>query len=174
MGASVAARGRRYHCPVTSILLATALVLVLLLVAFAFLWQERRPRPEASVTYGIEDAIDFITARLTPATAARVGRNDVRRILAWQMRYVQDPDLRSDDDVVVVGGLEAAEFAQQQALAEGHPYDGDVIIEVLDRQSEYLAALGAIGDPVAPDQVQRVIDRWAEPGQPATQEETPR
>ena len=73
---------------------------------------------------------------------------------------MQDPDLRPDDEVVVVGGLEAAEYAQRRAVAEGHPYDGEMIIEVLDLQAGYLVAIGAVGDAVGPDETQRVIDRW--------------
>jgi hypothetical protein len=148
---------------VTSTIVAAGLAAALIVIALAFLWQERRTRPEPVVVYGVEDAIDWVMPHLSPATASRLGRDDVRRILAWEMRYVQDPDLRSADDVVVVGGLEAAEYTQRRAVAEGHPYDGDMIIEVLDLKAGYLAAIGAVGDPVGAEETRRVIDRWAHP-----------
>jgi hypothetical protein len=148
---------------VTSTIVAVGLAAALFGIALAFLWQERRNRPEPVVVYGVEDAIDWVMAHLSPAAAARLGRDDVRRILAWEMRYVQDPDLRPAEEVVVVGGLEAAEYAQRRAVAEGHPYDGDMIIEVLDLKAGYLAAIGAVGDPVGAEDTRRVIDRWAPP-----------
>ncbi len=154
-------------------LVAAGLLAALVTVALAFLWQERRRPPEDAVIYGVEDAIAFVRGRLRPQTAARLRPEDVRRILAWEMRYVQDPDLRQGE-TVVVGGLEAAQYAQERAVAEGHPYDGDVIIEVLDLQAEYLAALGAVGDPVGGVEVQQVIDRWADRNSPGDQEETSR
>lgn len=162
MGASGPGTGRRYHRPVTSTLVAATLTVVLAAVAVAFWWQERRQRPEPVVVYGVEDALDWIVPRLSPAAAARLGRDDVRRILAWEMRYLQDPDLRPTDEVVVVGGLEAAEYAQRRAVTEGHPYDGDMIIEVLDLQAGYLAAIGAVGERVGPVETQAVIDRWTD------------
>ncbi len=162
---------RRYHRPVTSTIVAAGLAAALLGVAVAFLWQERRNRPEPVVVYGVEDAIDWVMPRLSPAADTRLGRDDVRRILAWEMRYVQDPDLRPVEEVVVVGGLEAAEYAQRRAVAEGHPYDGDMIIEVLDLKAGYLAAIGAVGDRVAAEETRRVIDRWEHLDDPAR--ETP-
>ncbi len=129
------------------VVLAGALVLVLIVVAAAFAWQEGRPSRGPAIVYGVEDALAFVMARLSDESRTQVSSRDVRRILEWEMRYLQDPSLRGSDSAVV-GGVEAAEYAQQRALAQGHPYNPSAIIEVLELQAEYLAELGAVGDPV--------------------------
>jgi len=134
-----------------------------LAVAVAFAWQERRRLPDRAVVYGIEDALDFVVRRLSPETAKTVRRADVRRILEWEMRYLQDPTLRGGE-IAVVGGIEAAEYAQDQAFAHGFSYDAAVIIEVLDLQAEYLAELGAVGAPVDPEESRPIIERYEESG----------
>ncbi len=137
------------------VLLAGALVIVLVVVALAFAWQERRPPGDDAVIYGVEDALAFVMARLSDESAALVGRADVRRILEWEMRYLQDPSLR-DSEVAVVGGMDAADYAQRRAMAQGHPYEPSAIIEVLELQAAYLATLGAVGDPVTAEEVAEI------------------
>jgi hypothetical protein len=146
---------------VPSVILAFVLLGLLIAVGVAFWWQERRQVPEREVVYGVEDALDYVMARLSPEAAASLRSSDVRRILEWELRYLQDPRVRGGD-VAVVGGLEAARFAQEQAMAQGYPYDGALIIEVLDLQAEYLAALGALGDPVDVEEGSEIIERYDE------------
>lgn len=140
-------------------ILAVVLFGLLIGVGFAFWWQERRRQPEGEVIYGVEDALDYVVTRLSPDARAALRASDVRRILEWELRYLQDPGVRGDD-VAIVGGLEAAQYAQEQAMAQGYPYDGALIVEVLDLQAEYLASLGALGDPVDADEGKDIIDRY--------------
>lgn len=142
-------------------MLALVMVGLLLGVAVAFWWQERRRLPEHAVIYGVEDALEFVVDRLSPEARAALRPSDVRRILEWELRYLQDPSVRGEE-VAVVGGLEAAHYAQEQAMAQGYPYDGALIIEVLEHQAEYLAGLGAVGDPVDADESRDIIDRYEE------------
>ena len=137
---------------------------LLLSVGLAFWWQERSPSPNREIVYGVEDALDFVMARLSDEARGAVGRNDVRRILEWELRYLQDPDLRGDT-AAVVGGLEAAQFAQDGAMAQGYPYDGAVIVEVLDVQADYLASLGAVGAVVDDANGRDIIDRFEQRGE---------
>ncbi len=109
------------------------------------LFQERRSN-EVAIIYGVEEALDFIWEGLGDATKESVRRRDVRRILEWEMHYLQRPDQR--DEEAVVGGLDAAAYAQEKSYAQGYAYEPEVIFEVLDLQAEYLVALGAVGDPV--------------------------
>jgi hypothetical protein len=148
---------------VDTVLIGVALVGAVVIVALAFGWQERRRAPEAVAIYGVEDALDFVMARLSEEASAVLGKADVRRILEWEMRYLQDPSLRGDE-VAVVGGMEAAQYTQDRALAQGFSYDAAMIIEVLDHQAEYLAGLGAVGDPVDPEESRRIIERYEESG----------
>jgi hypothetical protein len=137
----------------TSGILLIVLGLVLAGVALGFAWQGRRGEGEDIAVYSVEDSIRFVTERLTPATAETIKRSDVRRILEWEVRYLQDPGLRGDDDPVVAGGLPSAEFAQESLALLGHAYDGPEIIEVLDLRSGYLREIGAIGEPLTAAEV---------------------
>lgn len=140
---------------------AVGLLAVLLGIGVAFAWQERRPADEPAVVYGVEDAIEFVMGGLSDESRQQVRRRDVRRILEWEMRYLQDPTVHGGE-VPVVGGIEAARYAQEHAMRQGHAYDGAVIIEVLDLEAVYLAALGAIGPPVEDAEVERISAIWAE------------
>lgn len=137
----------------TSGILLAILGLVLLGVAFGFAWQGRRGEGEELVVYSVEDSIRFVTERLTSATAATVKPSDVRRILEWEVRYLQDPGLRDNVGPVVAGGLPSAEFAQESLALLGHAYDGREIIEVLDLRAEYLREIGAVGAPLTAAEV---------------------
>ncbi len=121
------------------------LVVVLAIFGVGLILQERRSN-EVAIVYGIEEALDFIWAGLGDDTKEFVRRRDVRRILEWEMQYLQRPDQR--DGEAVVGGLDAAAYAQEKSYAQGYAYEPEVIFEVLDLQAEYLLALGAVGDPV--------------------------
>jgi hypothetical protein len=138
----------------------TALVLLMLLIAvgLAFYWQERHPSDDGVPVYGVEDSITYVSQRLSPGLRDRIGPADVRRILEWEVRYLQDPSMRRDPDAPpVAGGVEAATFAYEQSYAAGHAYDPDLILEVLALRGRYLAELGVVGNPV-------VVDDERDPG----------
>ncbi len=137
----------------TSGLLLVILGLLLMGLAFGFAWQGRRGEAEESTVYSVEDSIRFVTERLTATTAATIKPSDVRRILEWEVRYLQDPGLRDNLDPVVAGGLPSAEFAQESLALLGHAYDGPEIIEVLDLRAEYLREIGAVGEPLSAAEV---------------------
>lgn len=103
-------------------------------------------QPEA--IYGVEDSIEFVWEALGED---RLGlkKSDVRRILEWEMHYLQQPHLWEGDEKAVVGGDSSAAYVQEQALEAGHPYEPDQIFAVLEFQAAYLHAIGAIGDQVA-------------------------
>ncbi len=136
-----------YHRGMGALVLAIVLFALLVAVAIAFSWQERSSHSEQLVVYSVEDALEYVVVRLSPGAKAQLGRHDVRRILEWELHYLQDPQLR-DSRAAVVGGIDAAQYAQERAFAQGYAYDGAAIIEVLDHQAAYLAELGAVGDVV--------------------------
>jgi len=134
---------------VTPGILLIILGIVFLIVALGFAWQERKSIAEGVAIYSVEDSIAYVTERLGEQTSQTIKQSDVRRILEWEVRYLQDPSVRAERDVVVAGGLPSAEFAQETLAAMGFPYDGPHIIEVLDLRAEYLAKIGAIGEPLS-------------------------
>jgi hypothetical protein len=147
--------GTKHFCVVATgtitrmeIAVALGLLALLLAVGLGFAWQERRRLPEVARIYGVEDAVVYVTERLTGAPRGELHRHDVRRILEWSVRYLQDPRVRSDPSAPVdFAGLDMGRYVQEQAIAQGHAYEGESIRAVLVLQAEYLAAIGAIGDP---------------------------
>lgn len=146
----------------TSGLLLAILGLTLLGVALGFAWQGRRAEVENLTVYSVEDSIRFVTERLSAATAQNLKPSDVRRILEWEVRYLQDPGIRDEAGPVVAGGGPAAEFAQQSLAHLGHAYDGPDIVEVLDLRAEYLRQIGAVGRPLTASEVS-ALEASAEP-----------
>jgi hypothetical protein len=137
----------------TSGYLLLVLGFLLAVVAFGFAWQGRRGAADEYAVYSVEDSIRFVTERLTTATAATIKPADVRRILEWEVRYLQDPGVRDGVGPVVAGGLPSAEFAQESLALLGYAYDGPEIVEVLDLRAEYLREIGAVGDPLTAEEL---------------------
>ena len=126
----------------------TALFGLALLVAVAWgvAWQERRRTAERSIVYGVEDSIAFVRAGLSDDAAQRLKQSDLRRILEWSVLHLQEGARRPPGEPPrVAASLEAAQYVQDHAVAAGHAYDGDLIVEVLRLQGDYLDSLGAVG-----------------------------
>ena len=137
----------------TSGILLIILGVVFLIVALGFAWQEKKSIAEGVAIYSVEDSIAYVTDNLTVETAQVIKRSDVRRILEWEVRYLQDPAVRAGDGAVIAGGLPSAEFAQETLGTMGFPYDGPHIIEVLELRASYLEDIGAIGEPLSADEI---------------------
>ena len=135
-----------------SVILLIVLGVVFVVVAAAFAWQEKRAEEEDVTVYSVEDSIAFVYEHLTEPHKANLKKQDVRRILEWEVRWLQDPGVHGDAPVVA-GGLPSAEYAQNSLAQQGHIYDGPEIIEVLDLRAEYLAAIGAVGAPLTAEEV---------------------
>ena len=128
--------------------LAAALIGVLLIIAALVVWQHASRRP-GSPTYGVEDAVAYVYPRLERTTQSHLGEAGVRRILEWEIFYLQG--LAQENPLVpvetVAGPYEpAVDFIRQRIEhIHGHPYSLDDIKAVLEVQVAYLAAIGAIG-----------------------------
>ena len=98
-----------------------AVLMVLVLVfGVAMFWQESKRMRQNAAIYGVEDSIEWIWEGLGDDKRG-LRRSDVRRILEWEMHYLQQPDVWKDDGAAVVGGLEAATYVQEQSLALTRP-----------------------------------------------------
>ena len=100
--------------------------------------------------YSVEESIEYVRRHLDPEIKDGLLVVDLRRILEWAVRYLQDPTAW-EGDAPVVGSTEMAQFVQNEAFAAGYAYDASVIIAILDRQAEYLGSIGAIGGAVDGD-----------------------
>ncbi len=137
-------------------LFAFGLLALLVLVAVAFYWQGSIHLPGSAVAYGVEDAIKYITPRLSEATSTVIGQRSVRRILEWEMKFVQNQLDSAPDQVVVVGGSAATTYVMEQTRAEGFDYEATIIHEVLNLQAEYMASIGAIAEPVTAAELEAI------------------
>jgi hypothetical protein len=122
-------------------------VMMALVLAFgiAMFWQESRRMQHREAIYGVEDSIEFIWEGLSEDKLG-LKKSDVRRILEWEMYYLQQPKLWEDEGPPIVGGEAAARYTQKQALEAGFSYEPPQIFGVMDLQAEYLQAIGAVGD----------------------------
>lgn len=132
-------------------LLFALLMIAVLAFGVGMFWQESRRMQQPAAIYGVEDSIEYIW-ELLGDDKRELKKSDVRRILEWEMHYLQQPDLWEDDGPPVVGGNEAAAHAQARSLEEGFSYTPEQIIVVLDLQADYLSAIGAVGEPVSDDE----------------------
>lgn len=124
------------------------LVAVLLVIAAAMVWQEAVQNQVAQpLTYVLEDAVDFVHERFGPESP--LTRDDVRRILEWEVVYLQGvkPRRGSMLQPVRVGGSEEAVrfIAAQISDRSGPRYSDEAIAAVLQGEAEYLASIGALG-----------------------------
>lgn len=138
---------------VSQVALIGLLAGVLLLVLALLVWQQAQHRRVAGpVVYAVEDAVAFVTARLDGEVAARLTVAGVRRILEWEVFYLQglaQPDRRNRVETVAGGTEQAVAFVGAE-IAEKHgvSYSPGDIAEVLRHEAEYLVAIGAVGEPV--------------------------
>lgn len=130
--------------------LVVPLVSLLLIVAALVLWQHSRRGTPAEITYGVEDSVAYIYERLVSDVAQRLGRAGVRRIVEWEVFYLQglaQPDRRQP--VVSVAGdyPPAVDFIMGEiARRHGLTYSVEDISAVLELEASYLESIGAIGE----------------------------
>ena len=118
-------------------------------------WQEAvQNKVPQELTYVLEDAVAFVHERFGPDSP--LTRSDVRRILEWEVVYLQGVKPRRGSllqPVRVGGSEEAVRFiASQISDRSGPRYSDEAIAAVLQGEAEYLASIGALG-PAAEEDV---------------------
>lgn len=141
--------------PVEVFTFVALLVGVLLVIVALMVWQEAKRRPSYEpLEYVVSDAVKHIAERLSDDAA--LDRADVRRILEWEVFYLQGlaQEDRSNPVETVAGGHQASieYIADQIHTKHGVSYPHIEIEEVLRLEADYLAAIGAVGDPVGEEE----------------------
>jgi hypothetical protein len=145
-------------------LFALGLLILLLVVGLAFYWQGSIRLPGSAISYGVEDSIKYITPRLSEATGAVIGERSVRRILEWEMKFVQDALDADPEQTIVLGGDAVTFYILGQTARQGFDYDPAIVGEILSLQAEYMASIGAIAEPVAAKDIEAIEKREAKHG----------
>ncbi|MDH3260620.1 MAG: hypothetical protein OEM84_06560 [Acidimicrobiia bacterium] len=139
--------------PRTAVIVAALLFAVFLVVIAAMVWQEAKRRSGSSeLVYSVDDAVDYALEHLDQEVRGRLGKAGVRRILEWEVYYLQGlADRKRAREVTVVAGGHgpAVEYiAQQISRRHGATYDAADIRAVLAGEARYLVTIGAVGEPV--------------------------
>jgi hypothetical protein len=129
--------------------LAAVLIGILLVVGALVLWQHAS-RGGCEITFGIEDAVEFVMARLPGEIRHRIREGGVRRILEWEIYYLQGlaQDHRRVPVETVAGPYGPAVNYIRDQISQRHGLEypeGDIEV-VLHLGVEYLASIGAVGD----------------------------
>jgi hypothetical protein len=129
--------------------LAYTLIAVLLLIVGLVVWQHARRVGPSEVTFGIENAVNFISTRLEPELRASLGKDGVRRVVEWEVFYLQGlaQDNRRQPVETVAGAYgPAVDFIQGEiSRTHGRTYSSEDIEAVLGLGVSYLQSIGAIG-----------------------------
>lgn len=135
---------------------ALGLLALLIVVGIAFYWQGTIRLPGSAVAYGVEDSIKYITPRLSEATRQVIGTKSVRRILEWEMKFLQDRLDSDPDQPVILGGDAATTYVLEQTARQGFQYEPAIVAEVMHLQAEYMKSIGALAEPVGEDEMKAI------------------
>jgi len=141
-----------------AILVVVLVIGVVLLIAAVFVGREAtrlatRPAPP---TYSMDEAYDWVVARVPDEVAATLTPDDVRRILALQMEYFKIKGAAVNGSTahhhapMIVGGAETVAYILERAAATGEAYIPEQVYPVVETQLAYLRAIGAISSPATP------------------------
>lgn len=136
--------------------LIVLLVGVFLVILALIVWQEARRRPTYEpLEYVVEDAVRHVEEGLEAEGTTTLSRADIRRILEWEVFYLQGlaQDDRKNPVETVAGGHEASiEYITDQiASKHGVSYSPENVKDVLRHEADYLYRIGAVGERVDPD-----------------------
>lgn len=137
----------------TTVALLAGLGVIFLLVVALLVWQEAKSRLSSQpTTYVISDAVQYIWSELLPEHRSQLSRSGLRRIIEWEVHYLQGlaQKTRSQAVDVFAGGTPLAVEYIQTKIIETHrvSYSSELIQAVLRLEAGYLASIGAIGSPV--------------------------
>jgi hypothetical protein len=133
--------------------LIVVLIGVFLLIVALVVWQEARRRPSYEpLEYVIDDAVEHAELGLMREGNDHLERADIRRILEWEVFYLQGlaQDDRHQAVETVAGGHQASieYIIDQIASAHGVSYAQKDVEAVLRNEADYLFRIGAVGEPV--------------------------
>lgn len=132
-------------------LLTVVFVFVIAAVSIGVVSGSLARRPRRSV-YDLEEAVDFVADRLPEDMTSVVSYDDVRSVLLFHCDYLAGKGVasgRTADDIgaalVVVPDDEPTAFVLGKVGDAGLELSDDDVLAILDAESAYYQAIGAIG-----------------------------
>jgi hypothetical protein len=103
---------------------------------------EQAPRP----VFDLEEAVAWVAERLPPEVTAVLSAGDVATMLDWSMELLAaaEPDPASPGGESVVEDAEAVAAVLARGAAAGRDWTAGQVAAVLDQQTAYLEAIGAV------------------------------
>jgi hypothetical protein len=146
--------------PITWVFVALAAVAVFAIAAGVVGREAHRLDAVAPrVVYHIDEAVEFVSDHVPPATQARLTPNEVERLLTLHLRWLHAKglqptnvtDRRQDiDELTVIDDDHLIGYLLGEAAREGVELLDDVdAVAVVDAHLAYLDAIGAIGPTAA-------------------------
>jgi len=137
---------------VVFIVLSAIAVLVIGLVAVGRLAGQLAEQPRPAV-YDRAEAVDFVADRLPDDVTAELSYDELAQILQWHLDYLEERGVARAQGVddVASGPLVAAEddalaYVIGRSIDAGLGVDDVVVVQVIEGNETYLAAIGAIGN----------------------------
>jgi hypothetical protein len=130
--------------------LVVTLIAVLLMIVALVVWQHAQREGPKEITFGVQNAVSFINARLDNEVRSRLGPDGVRRIMEWEIFYLQglaQDDRRHPVETVAGDYGPAVEFIRTEILrVHDRNYSAEDIGTVLALGVAYLQSIGAVGN----------------------------
>jgi hypothetical protein len=125
--------------------------------------------------FDLDEAVDFVADRLPPHAAGQLSYDDLRLVLGWHLDYLEARGVATEADdgtgppATAPGGAgdepsggpvaapapatvadedDGVAFVLGRAADAGVDVDDVAIVEVIEVEAAYLAAIGALGDRV--------------------------
>ncbi len=138
-----------------------AAVLVVGLAAYAVMRASSRlAHTRNRAVYDLIEAVDFVAERLPDALSAKLSYGEVQEILLWRLDHlrlqgsatygradVTATQAESQDEEVVTSDDDSVDYVLAKASESERDIDALDVVVVLDLESQYLKAIGALGPP---------------------------
>jgi hypothetical protein len=108
--------------------------------------------------FDLDEAVAYVAERLPAHAAGQLTYDELRQVLGWHLDYLEAEGLAADDRegslsdrAVVAEDDDGVAWVLGRAADAGVEVDDVAVVEVIEVEAAYLAAIGALGGRVAPD-----------------------
>ncbi len=120
----------------------------------------RLAHTRARAVYDLYEAVEFVSERLPDALSAKLSYDDVEAVLLWRLDHlrlqgsatygrgdVAAAEAEGRNEEAVTSDDDSVDYVLAKATESGRDVDALDVVVVLDLESQYLDAIGALGPP---------------------------